>query len=245
MSLKIQKKSPSQIKLAESKLESQEKKQVHQELAHESSHHDKRKQPVDKDKDKEKETEADKEKVKDKDVEKDVEKGKEKAEQPQDLYRNLMLEEYIYLKPIDLNNKIDDVIMARLKNKVEGKCIKVGYVIPNSLKILTRSLGIINNTNFDGITMYKIKYSADICNPAIGQIVQCQVFNIDKSQVICYIDNPKSSPLEVFLFKHHHANNTDFAALKIGDIVNVRVGGSKWEYRDQRIIVIAQFVNTV
>ncbi len=228
MSVQIKKKPVSQIKLAESKLETQDKKQVQQESKHDSSHdsshdsyhYDKDKQP-------------------------DKDKEKEKVEQPQDLYKNLMLDEYIYLKPIDLNNKIDDVIMARLKKKVECKCIKVGYVIPNSLKILTRSLGIINNTNFDGITMYKIKYSADICNPAIGQIVQCQVFNIDKSQVICYIDNPKSSPLEVFLFKHHHANNTDFAALKIGDIVNVRVGGSKWEYRDERIIIIAQFVNTV
>lgn len=165
--------------------------------------------------------------------------------QPQELYKTLMLDEFIYLKPIDLNSKIDDVILARLKKKVEGKCIKYGYLMPNSIKILSRSMGIINNTNFDGITMYKIKYSAEICNPAIGQVVQCQVFNIDKSQVICYIDKPDSSPLELFLFKHHHTNNTDFAALKIGDIVNVSVGGSKWEYRDTRIIVIAQYVNTV
>lgn len=219
MAVKIQKKQVLQTKLAELKSEPKSEPK-----SQEEKQDDKEEKNVDKEKGQ----------VKDKQV-----------EQPQDLYKNLMLEEYIYLKPIDLNNKIDDVIMARLKKKVEGKCIKVGYVIPNSLKILTRSLGIINNTNFDGITMYKIKYSADLCNPAIGQVVQCQVFNIDKSQVICYIDNPKTSPLEVFLFKHHHANNTDFAALKIGDIVNVRVGGSKWEYRDERIIVIAQYVNTV
>ena len=77
----------------------------------------------------------------------------------QELYRNVLLEEYIYLKPADLNNKIDDIILQKLKRKVEGKCIKVGYVVPDSIKILTRSLGIINNTNFDGITMYKVKYS--------------------------------------------------------------------------------------
>jgi DNA-directed RNA polymerase subunit E'/Rpb7 len=161
------------------------------------------------------------------------------------LYKSVLLEEYIYLKPADLNNKIDEIILQKLKRKVEGKCIRVGYVIPGSLKILTRSLGIINNSNFDGITMYKIKFSVDVCNPAIGQVIQCQVFNIDKSQVICYIDNPDSSPLEIYLFKHHHVGNADFAALKIGDIVNVKVGGSKWEFRDKIIITIAQFIGII
>ena len=161
----------------------------------------------------------------------------------QELYRNVLLEEYIYLKPADLNNKIDDIIMQKLRRKVEGKCIKVGYVVPDSIKILTRSLGIINNTNFDGITMYKVKYSVDVCNPAVGQIIHSTVFNIDKSQVICYVNNPETSPLELFLFKHHHTGNTEFAGLKIGDMVSVRVGGSKWEYRDKQIITIAQFIS--
>lgn len=165
-----------------------------------------------------------------------------KQEHNQELYRNVLLEEYIYLKPSDLNNKIDDIILQKLKRKVEGKCIKVGYVVPNSIKILTRSLGIVNNTNFDGITMYKVKYSVDVCNPAIGQIVHCTVFNIDKSQIICYVDNPETSPMELFLFKHHHTGNTEFAGLIIGDMVSVRVGGSKWEYRDKQIITISQFV---
>ncbi len=169
----------------------------------------------------------------------------EQAENKQELYKNVLLEEYIYLKPADLNNKIDDIILQKLKRKVEGKCIKVGYVVPDSIKILTRSLGIINNTNFDGITMYKVKYSVDICNPAVGQIIHCNIFNIDKSQVICYVNDPETSPLEVFLFKHHHTNNTEFAGLKIGDIVSVRVGGCKWEYRDKQIITIAQFVSKI
>lgn len=160
----------------------------------------------------------------------------------QELYRNIVLEENIYLKPADLNSNIDNIILHKLKRKVEGKCIKVGYVVPNSIKILTRSLGIVNNTNFEGITMYKVKYNVDICNPAIGQIIHCTIFNIDKSQVICYIDNPESSPLEIFLFKHHHAGNINFAELKIGDIISTRIGGSKWEYRDKQIITIAQFV---
>jgi len=161
-----------------------------------------------------------------------------------DLYKNITLKDYIYLKAADINNNIDDIILLKLRTKVEGKCLKVGYIIPGSVKILLRSMGVINNANFDGITTYKVEYMSDVCFPVIGQIIQCQVGNIDKSQVICYIDTPHDkSPLEIFLFKQHHAGNVDFHALEKGDIINVKVGGSKWEYRDRQIITIAQYIS--
>ena len=161
-----------------------------------------------------------------------------------DLYKTLLLEEYIYIKPIELNNKIDDIILLKLKRKVEGICIKYGYIIPNSIEIKTRSLGMINNASFDGKTTYKINYTADVCNPTINQIIQCTVGNIDKSQVICYIDNiPEHSPIEIYLFKHNHVGNVIFASLKEGDIINVKIGGSKWEYKDTQINSIAEFIS--
>ena len=161
----------------------------------------------------------------------------------QDLYKTLLLEEFIYIKPIELNNKIDNIILSKLKKKVEGRCIKYGYIIPNSIEIKTRSLGMINNASFDGKTTYKIKYTASVCNPMINQIIQCIVCNIDKSQVICYIDNPEQSPIEIYLFKHNHVGNVEFATLKEGDIVNVKIGGSKWEYKDTQINSIAEFIS--
>ena len=160
-----------------------------------------------------------------------------------ELYKTLLLDEYIYIKPIELNKKIDDIILFKLKRKVEGRCLKYGYVMPNSIEITTRSLGMINNASFDGTTTYKIKYTANICNPAINQIIQCIVSNIDKSQVICYIDKPEQSPMEIYLFKHNHVGNVEYASLKEGDIINVKIGGSKWEYKDTQINSIAEFVS--
>ena len=177
--------------------------------------------------------------------EKEKEKDISGANKNRDLYCNIVLDEYIYLRPIDLNNKIDDIILDKLRRKVEGRCLKVGYVIPNSVNIKTRSLGMINNASFDGMTTYKITFTADVCNPVIGQLIECQVGNIDKSQVICYIDKPSISPIEIYLFKHHHVGNTEFADLKIGDIILVKICGSKWEYKDTQINSIAQFVSVV
>ena len=145
-------------------------------------------------------------------IDKTHKEDKHNEEKNTELYKNVILEEYIYLKAADLNNKIDDIILLKLRKKIEGKCIKIGYVMPDSVKVIVRSLGIINNANFDGITTYKVQYTADVCNPGIGQIIQCEIGNIDKSQIICYIDTPherqastlaEKSPLEIYLFKHH------------------------------------------
>jgi DNA-directed RNA polymerase subunit E'/Rpb7 len=160
-----------------------------------------------------------------------------------DLFKNILLTEDIYLKPMDLNCKIDDIILAKLKKKVEGRCLKVGFIVRDSVKIQSRSLGMINNASFDGMTSYKVTYTADVCNPAVGQLVQCQVGNIDKSQIICYIDEPHDmSAIEIYLFKHHHVGNEEFDELQKGDIINVKIVGSKWEYRDTQISSIAQYV---
>ena len=162
-----------------------------------------------------------------------------------DLYKTIIKEDYIYLKPTDLNFKIDNIILSKLKKKIEGKCIKEGYIIPDSVIIQTRTLGMINNASFDGMTTYKITFSCDICNPVNGQMIRCKVGNIDKSQVICYIDEEEKSPIEIYLFKQHHVGNEDYASLKNGDIVSVKIGGSKWEFESTQIISIAQLISIV
>jgi DNA-directed RNA polymerase subunit E'/Rpb7 len=160
-----------------------------------------------------------------------------------DIYSNLVLEDCVSLKPADLNSKIDEIILKRLKEKVEGRCIKPGFLMPNSIKIISRSLGKISNSNFNGNTEYKVNYSADVCSPSIGQIVQCTVSNIDKVHVICYIEHGSTSPVEIYLYKSHHNGNVDFSLLKDGDIINVKIAGNRYKFRDTQIIAIAQFLD--
>ena len=162
-----------------------------------------------------------------------------------ELYKSLLLEEYIHIKPRELNNKIDDIILLKLKKLVEKKCGQYGYVMPNSIEIKTRSLGMINNASFDGKTTYKIKYIANICAPTNNQIIQCIVGTIDKSQVICYINTPDLSPLEIYLFKQNHIGNVEFESLKENDIINVKIGGSKWQYKNIQIVCIADFLHKI
>ena len=161
-----------------------------------------------------------------------------------ELYKYLLLEEYIYLNPNDLNKNIDTIILSKLKKKNEGKCYSnFGYIVPNTIEIKTRSSGLINNSSFDGKITYKIKYVANVCKPIDNIIIQCIVISIDKSQIICYIDDKKTSPLEIYLFKHNHVGNNEFLELKDNDIINIKVGISNFKYKDKQIVCIGEFLS--
>lgn len=163
-----------------------------------------------------------------------------------ELYKYLLLEEYIYVIPSELYKNIDTIILSKLKKKNEGKCYgNYGYIMPNTVEITKRSVGLINNSSFDGKITYKVNYIANVCKPNDNIIVECIVTSIDKSQIICYIDNKKTSPLEIYLFKHNHQGSDEFLTLKEGDIVNVKIGGSKSQHKDTQIVCIAQYLNKI
>lgn len=157
------------------------------------------------------------------------------------IYKLTKLKENIHLSPKDINKNINEIVLNKLKNKIEGKCIKDGFIRKNSITILSRSLGIMNNSNFESGVHYAVVYSAEVCNLYNGQIIEAEVDNIDKSQVICYIGDSNESPVEIYMFKHHHVGNSEFAGLKKGDIVKIKISCSKYDFNDKQIIGIGSF----
>ena len=49
----------------------------------------------------------------------------------------------ISIESRNINNKLDDIITNKLKNSMEGKCVKNGYIQAISVKILKRSRNCI------------------------------------------------------------------------------------------------------
>lgn len=149
----------------------------------------------------------------------------------------------IILEPRDLNNKIDDKILKQLKTEMEGKCIKEGFVRDKSLKILKRSMGHGQASAFNGSIVFHVEYSMDICNPLQGTVMEVQAVNINKMGVLAGVPYEQSSPLNVMLAKQHHLDNEEFESIKPDDIFKVRVVGSRFEYGDTQISIIAVLEN--
>tara|TARA_B100001123_G_C14613459_1_gene750773 strand:- start:2 stop:511 length:510 start_codon:yes stop_codon:yes gene_type:complete len=149
----------------------------------------------------------------------------------------------IRIEPKDLNNKIDDKILRHLKDEMEGKCVKDGFVREKSIKILKRSMGHAQASAFNGSIIFNVEYSMDICNPLQGTMLEVQAVNINKMGVLAGVPYEQNSPLNVMLAKQHHIDNKEFEKINLDDIFKVRVIGSRFEYGDTQISIIAVLDN--
>lgn len=162
-----------------------------------------------------------------------------------EIYHEEMLDTSINIHPRDLNNNIDKILEDNLIDKVEGICLKEGYIQPGSTKIVSKSSGNMNVSDFNGYTTYNIKYKANVCNLKEGDIINCYVNDNNKSAVYAYYENKELSPLKIFIAKQYHIGNTDFIKLKEGDYIEVEVVKTKYSYLDSEILVLSRFIKKI
>ena len=118
------------------------------------------------------------------------------------------------IEPKDLNSTLNKKIIKRIKQDVEGKCIKNGYVRKNSVKLVKRSLGQSLTSHFNGNVIFHVEYLVDLCNPLEGAVIECSVINSNKMGVLAEINGVEDSPLNILLAKQHHINNPEFEDLR-------------------------------
>ena len=148
------------------------------------------------------------------------------------------------IEPKYINNQINDYILKRLKENYEGKCLKYGYIKPNSIKIIKRSIGTVLASHFNGNILFNMVFSVDVCNPLEGAIIDIQVKNINKMGILGDVPEEDESPLNILLARQHHIDNERFQNLKIGEIIQCKIVGKRFEYGDNQISVIAVLHNS-
>lgn len=109
----------------------------------------------------------------------------------------------IIIHPRDLNNDINVIIKQKAIQSLVNKCSGYGF-IKQIIKVLKKSDGILTN---DGSIIYKVTMEVLICNPKIGEQIECDITDYDNRIGKAMM---KKDPLLVILFSK---NNT---LLKIG-----------------------------
>lgn len=161
------------------------------------------------------------------------------------IYEERVLSTSIHLSPRYLNNvNLNDIIQQALKQKVEGRCISDGYIRPDSVFILSRNLGCMENHDFSGSITYTLKYKADICSPKEGQIIECIVDTHDETNSVCYVGDSEISPVEIYLFREHYLGNAEYAALKKGKKIMVKVIESHIEFGAEKVLISAVYLGS-
>ena len=71
--------------------------------------------------------------------------------------------------------------------------------------------------------------------------LKCIVDNITKAGIKASIPG-EDSPIIVFIVRDHHHRLKEFSTLKVGEMIDVRVSGHRYELNDDYISVIGEYI---
>ena len=158
--------------------------------------------------------------------------------------QSVLFEEQISLNANDLSKhiiSINDILLNKIKTKLENKCSRFGFVVPNTLKMLSRSLGKASTGRFVADYLYQIQVQGDVLNPPDGIVIEGEV--IRKNKMGIYL-NYKDA-IRVIIPRDLHIGNVEFDAIQIGDIIRVQIKKSRFQINDETILSVGVYLSMV
>jgi len=156
----------------------------------------------------------------------------------ENIYFNCILTKKIVVESKYLDENIDKYLETYLKSKVEGVCVDEGFIKPDTVVILKKGIGQLLNSQFTGDITYKIVYTADVCNPVIGNVIDCNVRFINKLGIL-----GNNGPITIIVGKQFHENENELNKIKEKEIIKVEVIAKKFYLNDKEIKIVAKIWN--
>ena len=151
------------------------------------------------------------------------------------IYFNCVLLKKIVVQSKYLNENIDGYINSYIKSKIENHCVHEGFVKEDSIKIIKKSAGLLTGSQFNGDITYEIAYNAQVCNPVVGNVIDCKVKFVNKLGLL-----GNNGPITIIVGKQFHSNNYELNKISENDIIKVEVIAKKFSLNDKEIKVIAK-----
>jgi DNA-directed RNA polymerase subunit E'/Rpb7 len=151
-----------------------------------------------------------------------------------------IFQEQISLTPKDLTHEItsiDDLLERKFASKIENRCSRNGFVLPSSIKILSRSLGYLEKGRFTGNIIFHIHAEADVLNPPDGTILEGDVMR--KNKMGMYVNY--NDAIRIILPRDLHIGNEAFEEVSVGDRVRVEIKKSRFQVNDAYILSVGLF----
>ena len=157
---------------------------------------------------------------------------------------SVIFEEQVSLNPSDFQKEIvsiNDIILLKLKDKLENKCSKNGFVLENTLKLLSRSMGKASSGRFIGNYVFYVQIQGNVLNPPDGQVLEAEVISKNKMGIYCNYKNA----LRIIIPRDLHIGNTEFDTITIGEKISVEIKKSRFQINDANILSVGYFKQRV
>ena len=154
------------------------------------------------------------------------------------LYNEMIIHKTLSLPMQNIGSNLISNLTTSIENEISGKCIKEGYIKPNSIKIINYSNGVLE----DNLIKFSVVIECEVCFPVEGQILKCFAKNITKAGIKAEILNDENNPLVIFVARDHNYLNKNFSNIKENENLEVRVIGQRFELNDTQISVIGTLI---
>lgn len=156
-----------------------------------------------------------------------------------------VFEEKVAMSPKDMNRvseeSIDDILLDHLRTSIEGKCSLHGYVVPNTLELLSRSIGYLENGRFTGNVLFHVQAQGKVYNPSNGLEIEAEVIKKNKMGLYMIYNDA----VRVLVPRDLHLGNEEFETIEVGDTIRVEIRKSRFQVKDNYILSIAVYKQKV
>ena len=152
-----------------------------------------------------------------------------------------VFEEPVSLTPKDLRTPIkslNTILEGKLRARLEGKCSRHGYVMSDSIQLLSRSLGTADRGRFTGNFLFHVQAEGKVLNPPDRTILDGEV--IRKNKMGLYV-NYKDA-IRIIIPRDANIGKDDFDLVEIGEIISVEIKKSRFQVNDEYILSVGLFV---
>lgn len=173
-----------------------------------------------------------------------------------------LFEEKITVTPRDLatqNLNLHALILAKVSESMEGKCSLHGWVLPDTLKVLSRTMGYLESGRFTGDIVFHVQAEAKVLNPPSGSHLTCEVIGNNMMGIYASYRVPMKEmdrrtkkittsyvdAIKVILPRDLHIGDEEFTKVQIGDKIHVGIKKSRFQVNDKFILSVGIFEGKV
>jgi DNA-directed RNA polymerase subunit E'/Rpb7 len=129
---------------------------------------------------------------------------------------------------------IDHILLDKIRHELESKCSKHGFVLKNSIEILARSLGRVENGRFTGAFVYNVQAKGRVLTPVDGYVVEGTV--LKKNKMGMYVFHRDA--FRIMVPRDLHLNRQDYEDVQVGATVKVELKKSRFQMKDPYIVSV-------
>jgi DNA-directed RNA polymerase subunit E'/Rpb7 len=157
-----------------------------------------------------------------------------------------IFERKVGLAPKDFNKvtktvTVDDILIERIRTELEGKCSQHGWVIPGTVKILSRSMCQNESGRFTGAMVSWVQAEGEVYYPTDCMHVIGEVLKKNKMGMFVVYENA----VQIIIPRDLHLGQESYDDVEIGQYVEVELKKSRFQVNDQYISSVGIFKKVV